>query len=91
MSRSRKPFRDGKIHVLREKCPTCIFRPGNLMDLSPGRVKQMVKQAVKANSCIVCHSTLGGRQAVCRGFFDQFPTKPLQIATTLNLIVEVES
>ena len=72
-----------------EMCSTCIFRPGNLMSLSKGRVKEMVASAVKDRSCIVCHDTLGTRRnAVCRGFFDKYPTQPLQIAERLGLIAE---
>lgn len=84
--RSRKVFRDGKVHVCRVMCKTCIFRPGNLMSLVPGRVKSMVAQAVKADSCILCHDTLDGKQAVCRGFFDKYPTQPLQVAERLGFI-----
>lgn len=86
MSRSRKPFRNGKVHVLKAKCKTCIFRPGNLMHLNPGRVKQMVKEAVKAESCIVCHETYDGKHAVCAGFFEKYATAPLQIAERLGYI-----
>ena len=83
---SRQPYRNGKVHVMSEKCATCIFRPGNLMDLSEGRVKQMVKEAVGRDSCIVCHDTLVGKKAVCRGFFDGYATQPLQVAERLGLI-----
>ena len=85
-----KPFFDGKVHVLTEKCPTCIFRPGNLMRLQPGRVQGMVKQAMKKESCIPCHETLSGDGAVCRGFFDRYKTQPLQIAERLKFIKFVE-
>ena len=35
----------------------------------------MVKEAVRKESCIVCHSTLNTVcPAVCRGFFDGFKT-----------------
>jgi len=84
----RKPARNGKVHVKREMCETCIFRPGNLMHLSKGRVKQMVRQATKAQSAIICHETLNGPQAVCRGFYDKYPTQPLQLAQRLSLIEE---
>lgn len=84
-------YRDGKVHVKREKCPTCIFRPGNLMSLRPGRVKGMVKEATKKQSAIICHDTLGTRfNAVCRGFYDLYPTQPLQVATRLGMLEEVD-
>ena len=83
-------FRDGKIHVMEEQCRTCIFRPSNLMQLEPGRVAQMVRDAKADESCIPCHSTLYLRgkpkHAVCRGFFDRHATAPLQIAERLELI-----
>ena len=89
MKRRQKPYRDGFVHVLADRCETCIFRPGNRMDLQPGRVKGMVKQARKNESAIICHSTLGGAEAVCRGFFDLYPTQPLQLAERLGRLREV--
>lgn len=79
-------YRDGKIHVCRSRCKTCIFRPGNLMKLQEGRVEGMVEEAKAEETAIVCHSTLDGDNAVCRGFFDKYPTQPLQVAERLNLI-----
>lgn len=88
MLKNNQPFRDGKIHICKEMCATCIFRPGNLMHLSEGRLASMIKDATEAESCIPCHSTLyeNGPEAVCFGFFKQHPTLPLQLALTLNLI-----
>jgi len=80
-------FRDGEVHVLERMCKTCIFRPGNLMDLEEGRVEDMVEQATADESCIPCHSTLDKEhQACCRGFFDRHPTAPLQIAHRLGMV-----
>lgn len=86
-------YRDGQVHVLSEMCSTCVFRPGNLMDLEPGRVAGMVREAKEADSTIVCHSTLymeGIDHAACRGFFDRHKTTPLQIAERMDLITFVE-
>jgi len=85
--KSRKVFRDGKVHVAARMCDTCIFRPGNLMSLQEGRVESMVRQATRNESCITCHETLSGFQAVCRGFFDRYATAPLQIADRLVYVV----
>jgi len=85
--KSRKVFRDGKVHVCVKMCETCIFRPGNLMHLEEGRVESMVREATKNESCITCHETLSGYQAVCRGFFDRHATAPLQIADRLGFVV----
>lgn len=84
-------FRDGRVHVLTEMCPTCVFRPGNLMQLKSGRLAGMVREATANESCIPCHSTLynGRDNAVCRGFFDRHKTQPLQIAERLVMVEEV--
>jgi len=80
-------YRDGRVHVQAEMCSTCIFRPGNLMSLKPGRVRGMVDEAREHESAIVCHQTLyPGPNAVCRGFFERWPTAPLQIAERLGLV-----
>lgn len=73
------------VRVMREQCATCIFRPGNLMHLLPGRVKDMVDGALRDDSAIVCHDTLeGAYQAVCRGFWDKYDTTPLQVARRMG-------
>ena len=79
-------YRDGYVHVRAELCSTCVFRPGNLMELRSGRVRQMVDEARASNSAIVCHQTLDDDNAACRGFFDRFPTPPLQIAARIGLV-----
>lgn len=85
-------YREGKVHVRAEMCDTCVFRPGNLMKLPPGRLAEMVNGAVENESCIPCHSTLpyapyySAEQSVCRGFFDRHPTQPLQVAERLGLV-----
>lgn len=90
MSRKAGPFYNGKVHVQSRMCDTCIFRPGNLMHLDPGRVEGMVEEATRRDSCIPCHQTIhtGRRnvQAVCRGFYDRHATGPLQLAEILDFI-----
>lgn len=86
-----KVYREGKLHVCARQCDTCIFRPGNLMNLEPGRVKQMV--ATANDSCIPCHHSIydeGKEPAVCRGFFDLKPNLPIRLAIALNIVEEVE-
>lgn len=84
-------FRNGQVHVLSEQCPTCIFRAGNLMRLRPGRVRQMVDEAKRLDTCIVCHMTTSNRKpAVCFGFFELRATTPLQIADRLGFITFVD-
>lgn len=59
------------LRVCTEMCSDCVFRPGNLMHLRAGRLAQMVRDSVAADSFIACHQTLGGDEAVCRGFWDR--------------------
>lgn len=67
-------YRDGKVHVLSEKCSTCVYRPGNLMNLSEGRLKALAGEADANASAVICHQTLRTvgyeDQAVCRGYYD---------------------
>ena len=82
-------YRDGKVHVCRQLCETCVFRAGNLMHLEPGRLATMAAEATANESAIICHSSLyreGVDNAVCRGFCDRHRTQPLQIAQRLDLV-----
>jgi hypothetical protein len=79
-------YHDGRVFVCEAMCATCIFRPGNLMRLPAGRVRGMVDQSLANDSAIICHSTLDGQRAVCRGFFDRHETRPLQLAKQLDMI-----
>lgn len=69
-------YRDGRVHVLSEKCSSCIFRPindGRIKGLRPGRIAGMVREARANESVIPCHQTIHTdevRPAVCRGYFD---------------------
>jgi hypothetical protein len=56
------------------------------MNLQPGRLTEMITEACQNESTIVCHSTLAGPNAACRGFFDRHKTQSLQIAERLGLI-----
>lgn len=86
-----RPFRDGRVHVLAEQCSTCVFRPGNLMSLEPGRLRDLVASNVEADSALTCHATLyrdDVPEAICRGFYDRHPTLPLRLAAALDLLTE---
>lgn len=66
-----------RVRLMARRCDTCIFRPGNLMHLRPGCVKDMVDSSTAEEGYIVCHDTLtyvdkGLPGAVCRGF-EQHP------------------
>ncbi|MFE7462355.1 hypothetical protein ACWFMI_24785 [Nocardiopsis terrae] len=79
----------GKPRLLTEKCTTCVFRPSNLMHLSPGRLKELTDHHRQAGAGLTCHQTLsysetGADRAFCRGFHDAYPgTQVFQIAERL--------
>lgn len=87
--RNGNVYRDGKVHVCAKQCPNCIFHPGNRFHLNPGRLEDMIAGAHNVDalgSAIVCHDTLEGDNAVCRGFFDKHPTPVLQIADRMGFV-----
>lgn len=65
------PLSGTGLRVCAHECSTCVFRPGNLMQLQPGRLAGMVRESLQADAAIVCHKTLDGRRAVCRGFYNR--------------------
>lgn len=83
-------YSNGRVYVLSELCPTCIFRPGNLMRLSPGRVAAMVKDALADDAgSVTCHSTLYGQapqQGICRGWWERYASRSM----TLRLAIAVD-
>lgn len=81
-----KAYRNGRVHVMQRQCDTCIFRPGNLMNLDPGRLEKMTSEAIAAETAIICHSTLKDRNAVCRGFFNNHKTPVLILAERMGVI-----
>jgi hypothetical protein len=97
MSGRAKPvYSDGVIHVMPDKCATCIFHAGNRMTLEAGRVKGMVTDSIRDGGCIPCHKTTYGQrdqEAVCRGFFDSYGERVPALAegARLGIIEEVES
>jgi hypothetical protein len=63
------------LRVCSRLCSTCIFRPGNLMQLNAGRLRDMIDGSLAADSAIPCHKTIwerDGAPAVCRGFYDRY-------------------
>lgn len=94
MTKSKPVYSDGKVHVMPDKCSSCIFRPGNLMHLNAGRVKEMVDGSIQSGGVIPCHQTIHGQreqEAVCRGFFDSYADQvpALRLAQAMHLIEEV--
>lgn len=84
-------WRDNHLHVLSEQCSSCIFRPGNLMQLKSGRVRGMIDECKREQTAIACHQTLGDEPAICRGFFDRYADDiwRLRFARHLGVVREV--
>jgi hypothetical protein len=71
-----------------------VFRPGNLMHLKQGRLKDLVESNRAAGSYLVCHQTLRDvhprGEALCRGFYDlPDPTAFIQIGRRLEWFREI--
>lgn len=87
-------YRDGKIHLLSEKCATCIFNP-HTRPVDGARVAGMVRDTMDAEGAtVVCHHTLYNEKqenAICRGWYDRFADRDnvLQLAKAMNVIEEV--
>lgn len=85
-----------KLRILREMCSTCIMRPpGERINLTNERLREFVRDAVAADSYVVCHSTLPGapdgvEPAICRGFADRYSTNALRMGERMLGFVEVE-
>jgi hypothetical protein len=77
------------VPVRAELCETCIFRPGNVMLLAPGRVEGMVAEVHQRGGYIPCHESMHRRKrgltkTVCRGLYDHHPELPVfQLAVRL--------
>jgi hypothetical protein len=90
-----RTYVNGKVHVRRTMCSTCIFRPEGRGRIAVGdeRIAEMIAGAVAAESCIPCHAHLYEGQAVepvCRGFYDRHATAPIQIAERLGFLEWVD-
>lgn len=81
------PARDNGVWIMKEKCETCIFRPGNLMDLTAGTVADMKRSADDKGTCIICHEHMTGpTSAVCAGYYEHHQSQLLQIAERMKFI-----
>ena len=86
MVKTHNVYTRGKVHIRRAMCPTCIFRPGNLMHLQEGRVEDMVAKAGDFG-CIPCHHHLNEKlNPVCHGFYAQKGNLTLRMAEALDVI-----
>lgn len=82
---------DGRqVVIMKTMCSTCIFRSGNLMQLNPGRVKDMTEQTDASDTNVTCHKTLGTDQgAICRGSFERRPGQIGRIAERIGALKEI--
>lgn len=69
---------DPRPRVLSERCSSCVFRPGNLMHLQPGRLADLTATNRERGTLLICHQTLDHdgdadtAEAVCRGYWDAY-------------------
>lgn len=86
-------YRGGEVHVLADKCATCIFKPRE-RPVDGARVAGMVRDTMDTDGAtVVCHSTLYDEavdNAVCRGWWDRFADRDatLRLAKALGIVVE---
>lgn len=97
-----QPYRDGRIHVMAEKCSTCVFRPGNVMHLPPGRLKALTDHVQDTGVPFSCHQTLPyasaehaafyGGAALCSGAVENYgdASPQIQLALALGVITYVD-
>lgn len=79
-------FRGNEVHVMAERCSTCIFHPGNRMSLTKGRVRQMVHSCLSTvGGNIPCHQTLDADQAICRGYWDGYADRDTLLRAAVGL------
>lgn len=80
------PYSGNHLRFMKEKCSTCIFRPGNKMDLYPGRVAGMLDAIRADDSYIPCHKTLGTGlpTAICKGGDDAHEGQLARIGRNLR-------
>jgi len=92
--RPHNTYRDGKVHLLSEKCATCIFKP-KTRPVDGARVAGMVRDTIDVDGAtVVCHKTLYNEKqenAICRGWYDRFADRDsvLLIAQALGVVKEV--
>lgn len=97
MEERHNAYRDGKVHVLSEKCATCIFRPHE-RPVDGARVAGMVRATMDTDGAtVVCHHTLYQKEgnpqenAICRGWYERLGDRDslLQAAERMGIIKEV--
>lgn len=82
-------FRDGKVHVMSEKCAQCAFTPERIV---PGaRVAEIVNETKDVEGAhFICHLTTiaGDGDSICAGWYENLGDRDplLQMADRLGII-----
>lgn len=81
-------YRDGKVHVLSEKCAQCAFTPRRIV---PGsRVADIVRTTrEEPGAHFICHeATIDQEDAICAGWWDRFASEDpvLMAAQSMGII-----
>jgi len=82
-------------HVMRKMCETCIFHPGNRMDLRAGRLKELIRETDKDDTNVICHQSKGllGKVKIkvwCKGSVDRRPGQAVRVTQRLGILKEYE-
>lgn len=90
-----EPYRGAKVHIMSEKCSTCVFHPGNLMHLPPGRLKELTDHVQETGVPFSCHQTLpyAGADhrehyegaALCAGAVETYGAESIPVRTAYAL------
>lgn len=85
------PYVGGKLRIMTEMCSTCIFRPGNKMDLERGRVANIMREVRRNDSYVTCHKTLGTGQpgVICKGSSEAHFGQMERIGRRLGAMLEM--
>jgi hypothetical protein len=87
-------WQTGKPRLLSEQCSTCVGRPGNLMHLRPGKLKELIEANIGPSMGLICHQTLSYGDhpeygdALCRWFYDTYGPQCNGVRVMLRLCGE---
>lgn len=93
---STNTYVNGRVHVRRRQCETCIYRPvdrGRIIGITDERRDGMQADADADDSCIPCHAHLysGAEiEPVCRGYWDRHDSMTLALAESMGIIEWVD-
>lgn len=85
----------GKPRICAQQCATCIMNPNSPFrkgpgQLRPGRVPQMLRDAIRTQGYVICHSTFGqDSAAVCAGVAKVVEPQVIRIALRFGGVIEV--